>query len=93
MLQQEEPDVYVICTGETYSVEDFLNEAFRCINIWDYNEYVSIDEELLRPSEVPYLRGKCSKAKEVLGWKPKASFKQLVERMVEFDLGRSQVYV
>ena len=95
MLQQEEPDDYVICTGETYSVEDFLNEAFRCINIWDYNEYVSIDKELLRPSEVPYLRGKCSKAEEVLGWKPRTSFKQLVERMVEFDLGRSrsQVYV
>jgi GDPmannose 4,6-dehydratase len=87
MLQQEESDDYVVCTGETHTVEEFLVEAFRCINIWDYKEYVGIDEDLIRPAEVDYLRGDCSKARDVLGWKPKISFEQLVEIMVEFDLG------
>ena len=87
MLQQEESDDYVVCTGETRTVEEFLVEAFRCINIWDYKEYVGIDEDLIRPAEVDYLRGDCSKARDVLGWKPKISFEQLVEIMVEFDLG------
>ena len=87
MLQQDESDDYVVCTGETHTVEEFLVEAFRCINIWDYKEYVDIDEDLIRPAEVDYLRGDCSKARDVLGWKPKISFEQLVEIMVEFDLG------
>ena len=88
MLQQAESDDYVVCTGETHTVEEFLAEAFRCINIWDYKEHVDIDEDLIRPAEVDYLRGDCSKARDVLGWKPSISFEQLVEIMVEFDLGR-----
>jgi GDPmannose 4,6-dehydratase len=86
MLQQDEPMDFVIATGETYSVEDYLKEAFKCINIVEYMDYAEIDPNLKRPSEVPYLRGIADKAKRRLDWKPKTGFKQLVSRMVQHDL-------
>tara|TARA_B100000287_G_scaffold157107_1_gene148230 strand:+ start:1967 stop:2995 length:1029 start_codon:yes stop_codon:yes gene_type:complete len=86
MLQQDEPMDFVIATGETYSVEDYLKEAFKCINIVEYMDYTEIDPNLKRPSEVPYLRGIADKAKRRLDWKPKTGFKQLVSRMVQHDL-------
>ncbi len=93
MLQQDKPDDYIICTGETHSVEEFLIEAFKCINIVDYDKFMLIDEKFKRPSEVPYLRGDCSKAKKRLNWKPTHSFKELVEIMLQADLSRVSDYV
>lgn len=86
MLQQSEPDDYVIATGETYSVRDFLDAAFGYIGINNWDDYVVIDPKFYRPAEVDYLLGDCSKAKEKLGWEPKTDFKGLVEMMVEADL-------
>ena len=86
MLQQDEPMDFVIATGKTYSVEDYLKEAFKCINIVEYMDYTEIDPNLKRPSEVPYLRGIADKARRRLDWKPKTGFKQLVSRMVQHDL-------
>ena len=92
MLQQDEPMDFVIATGETYSVEDYLKEAFKCINIVEYMDYTEIDPNLKRPSEVPYLRGIADKAKRRLDWKPKTGFKQLVSRMVQHDLQNKNRY-
>jgi GDPmannose 4,6-dehydratase len=86
MLQQDEPNDYVICTGETYSVEDFLIASFKCINIANHKPFVVVDPKLKRPSEVPYLKGSYRKAHKLLGWKPKNSFKDLVKLMTESDL-------
>jgi len=86
MLQHDKPGDYVISTGETHSVEEFIIEAFKCINIYGYEDYVEIDKSLYRPSEVPYLCGDSTKAKSVLGWEPTISFKDLVQRMVEHDI-------
>ena len=93
MLQQENPDDFVISTGETWTIEDFVIEAFRCIDIYEYKDYVKIDEKLRRPSEVYYLRGKSDKAKELLGWSPKVSFEQLVKIMVDHDIQGGYGYV
>ena len=84
MLQQDQPDDYVIATGETYSVKDFLEEAFGYVNL-DWKKYVEISEKYFRPAEVDLLIGDASKAKEKLGWKPKVNFKQLVKMMVDED--------
>ena len=92
MLQQDEPMDFVIATGKTYSVEDYLKEAFKCINIIEYMDYTEIDDNLKRPSEVPYLRGIADKAKRRLDWKPKTGFKQLVSRMVQHDLQNKNRY-
>jgi len=87
MLQQDSPDDYVIATGETHSIEEFVIEAFKIIGIDDWKSYVeSNDPKFMRPAEVDYLIGDYSKANNVLGWKPKTSFKQLVEMMVKADL-------
>ncbi|MDD3150826.1 MAG: GDP-mannose 4,6-dehydratase [Candidatus Gastranaerophilales bacterium] len=85
MLQQEKPDDYVIATGETYSVKDFLTEAFSIVNL-DWNKYVEIDKKYFRPAEVDLLIGDPSKAKQKLKWIPKTSFKELVKLMVKADL-------
>jgi GDPmannose 4,6-dehydratase len=85
MLQQEVPDDYVVSTGETYSVKQFLEETFKIAGL-DIDKYVEIDERLFRPHEVPLLLGDCSKAKQKLGWAPKTGFKQLVRKMYESDL-------
>ncbi len=87
MLQQDEPDDYVIATGETHSVKEFVEEAFKIVGIHDWEKYViSNSPAHTRPAEVDYLIGDYSKAKEKLGWSPKTSFKELVAMMVEADI-------
>ena len=82
MLQQDEPDDYVIATGETHTVEEFLHEVFEYAGL-DVNAYVEIDERLFRPHEVPLLLGDPAKAKEKLGWEPKVKFKELARMMYD----------
>ena len=86
MLQQDKPDDYVVCTGETHTIREFLDEAFSFIGISDWSEYVVIDPQFYRPAEVDYLRGDSSKIRK-LGWEPETSFKDLVRMMVEHDTG------
>jgi GDPmannose 4,6-dehydratase len=85
MLQQDKPDDYVIATGETHSVKEFLAEAFSYMDL-DWQEYVKFDAKYVRPAEVDVLIGDASKAKRVLGWEPKMTFKQLVRLMVDADV-------
>jgi len=86
MLQQESPQDYVICTGETHTIREFLDVAFKHVGINDWSDYVVQDPEFYRPAEVDYLRGDCSKANKVLGWKPKHSFEDLTKLMVDHDI-------
>ena len=86
MLQQDTPDDYVISTGETHSIRDFLNIAFQEIGIMDWDKYVGQDPRFMRPAEVDVLRGDSTKAQTELGWKPKTSFRQLVKQMVRNDI-------
>jgi GDPmannose 4,6-dehydratase len=85
MLQQPEPDDYVVATGETHSIHELLDVAFSYVGL-DWKKYVEIDSKLVRPAEVDYLCGDSSKARRVLGWKPKVDFRRLIEMMVEADL-------
>ena len=85
MLQQENPDDYVIATGKTWSVKDFLVKAFALVDL-DWKDFVEFDPVYLRPSEVDLLIGDASKAKRVLNWQPKTSFDELIELMVIADL-------
>jgi len=85
MLQQSQPDDYVLCTGETHTIRQFLNAAFKHVGINNWENYVVVDPQFYRPAEVDYLRGKNTKAKEKLGWEPKHSFEDLVKKMVESD--------
>jgi GDPmannose 4,6-dehydratase len=85
MLQQDQPDDYVVATGETYSVHEFLDIAFNYVNL-DWRNYIEFDERYLRPAEVDLLIGDPTKAKQKLGWKPSVTFEQLVQLMVEADL-------
>ena len=85
MLQQEKAEDYVIATGETHSVREFLDEAFGLVGL-DWKKYVEIDPRYYRPAEVDLLLGDPTKAKEKLGWKPKTTFKELVRIMLEYDL-------
>lgn len=85
MMQEDKPDDYVIATGETHSVKEFLEEAFDCAGL-KWEDYVEIDKRYYRPTEVEMLIGDASKAKEKLGWEPKVKFKELVKLMVEADL-------
>ncbi len=84
MLQQDAPDDYVIATGETHSVEEFLTEAFSRVKL-DWHDYVEIDPKYLRPAEVDLLVGDSSKAKRMLNWEPKVTFAELVSIMVDAD--------
>jgi GDPmannose 4,6-dehydratase len=87
MLQQQTPSDYVIATGETHSVRDFLAVALESAGIeGEPEEFVTIDESLKRPAEVDFLVGDASKAREFLGWKPSVTFRELVKKMVEHDL-------
>ena len=87
MLQQDAPDDFVIATGETHSIQEFVEEAFKAIGVDDWTKYVeSNDPKFMRPAEVDYLIGDYSKAKESFGWEPKTSFKELVAMMVNADL-------
>jgi GDPmannose 4,6-dehydratase len=85
MLQQDEPDDYVVATGETHSIRDFLDISFNYVNL-NWQDYVEFDERYLRPTEVDLLIGDPSKARQKLGWKPTVTFEQLVALMVEADL-------
>lgn len=85
ILQQEKPDDYVVGTGEPHSVEEFVREAFSYANL-DYKEYVEIDPDYFRPTEVDYLCADISKAKKVLNWTPRITFKELVKIMVDADM-------
>ncbi|MGA1192996.1 MAG: GDP-mannose 4,6-dehydratase [Kiritimatiellia bacterium] len=87
MLQQDEPDDYVIATGETHSVREFLELAFSRVDL-DYKEYVVVDPKFLRPAEVDLLLGDPTKAKSKLGWTTDVSFPELVNMMVDADLAR-----
>ena len=86
MLQQNKPDDYVVATGESHSVEDFLTLATEYADLGDWKNLVNLDESLLRPSDIDELIGDPTKAQNVLNWKPKMSFKDLVKSMVEHDL-------
>ncbi len=85
MLQQDKPDDYVIATGQTHSVREFLEEAFSIVGL-DWRRYVEIDKRYFRPTDVDYLLGDSSKARRILKWRPKVTFKQLVRMMVEADM-------
>jgi GDPmannose 4,6-dehydratase len=102
ILQQDKPDDFIIATGETHSVKEFIEKAFGCIGInivWDNSkeyEYgydkntskilIEVDEKLLRPSDVNYLKGDATKALKILGWKPRTNFEQLIEIMMKYEM-------
>ena len=87
MLQQNEPEDYVIATGESHSVREFVELAFKHVKL-DWRKYVVVDKELYRPAEVNHLRGDPAKARKKLGWKPEVDLKELVALMVEADIER-----
>ena len=87
MLQQDKADDFVVASGETHSVRKFLEIAFAHVGL-NYEDYVVIDPEFIRPAEVELLLGNPAKAKQKLGWQPKVSFEQLVTMMVDADLDR-----
>jgi GDPmannose 4,6-dehydratase len=86
MLQQKEAEDYVICTGETHTVAEFLDIAFNYAGLPEWRNYIYIDPEFYRPSEVDYLRGDCTKANIKLGWKPKYTLEGLVKMMLDAKL-------
>lgn len=90
MLQQDLPDDYVVATGASHSVEEFVEMAFSAAGL-DWRDHVKMDERFMRPAEVPELRGDASKAKEKLGWAAKTSFEDLVEMMVRADIKKYSV--
>ena len=89
MLQQDKPDDYVVATGETHSVREFLELCFSQLGL-DYKQYVEFDEKYTRPSEVDVLLGDPSKAKKVLGWEPEVNFEGLVKMMLDHDLEQAR---
>ena len=91
MMQQEVPDDYVVATGQTHSVRDFLNIAFAYVGITEWDDFVVIDPKFYRPAEVDYLLGFPKKAKSDLGWNPDVSFKDLVHRMMEKDINEAKL--
>jgi len=85
MLQQDEPEDYVIATGETHSIRELLEEAFSYVGL-DWRKYLEIDQRYYRPAEVDLLIGDSSKAKGKLGWEAKTKFKDLVRLMIDADM-------
>jgi len=92
MLQQDKPDDYVLATGETHSIEEFLEVAFKEVGIEDWKPYVKQNPAFMRPSEVDILLGNPAKAEKVLGWKRKVDFPGLVKLMVQYDMGLESDY-
>ncbi len=90
MLQQSEPDDYVIATGATHSVRDFVRIAFEAAGLGSFEPYVVVDQRFVRPAEVDRLIGDAGKAKRALGWAPEVGFEQLVAMMVESDIKRCE---
>jgi GDPmannose 4,6-dehydratase len=86
MLQQDKPDDYVVATGESHSVEEFLTLATEFTGLGDWHDLVEIDKSIMRPTDIDELIGDSSKARKQLNWKPKVSFKELVKSMVEHDM-------
>ena len=86
MLQQKEPNNYIIATGQCHTLGDFLDVSFKEIGIDDWSKYVLQDERYMRPADVFYLRGDSSRAQQELGWKPKTSFEEMVSKMVKNDI-------
>lgn len=86
MLQYYEPDDYIIATGEIHSIKEFIEEAFKVADIPNWQKYIEIDQQFIRPAEVDLLQGDYSKAKRILNWQPKITFKELVREMVESDI-------
>jgi GDPmannose 4,6-dehydratase len=86
MLQQDKPDDYVIATGVEHSIRDFLEVAFNCVGIENWSHYVKQDPRYMRPAEVAVLCGDSTKAREILGWKQRTTFEQMVGRMVDNDI-------
>ena len=86
MLQQDEPDDYVVATGKTHSLGEFLDSAFQHIGITDWEKYVGQDERYMRPADVFYLAGDSTKARDELGWIPTTSFQEMVSKMVSNDI-------
>jgi GDPmannose 4,6-dehydratase len=84
MLQQQQPDDFIVATGETHSVRDLLEAAFAHVSL-DYRDFVEFDPRYTRPSEVDVLQGDASKARQVLGWKPEVDFRGLVKMMMDHD--------
>jgi len=91
MLQQDKPDDFVIATGETHTIKEFVEAAFERAKIKNWRKYIDIDERYYRPNEVNLLQGDASKAKKILKWKPKTKFTELVNIMVDFELKNSGV--
>ena len=87
MLQQHDPDDHVIATNEAHTVKEFVEKAFKLVDL-DWEKYVKVDERFLRPLDVNFLQGDYSKAKRRLGWEPRVKFDELVEIMVKEDLDR-----
>jgi GDPmannose 4,6-dehydratase len=85
MLQQDRPDDFVVATGETHSVREFLAEAFGCADL-NWEEFVEIDPRYLRPTEVDHLHGDPTRARETLGWQHRVSFRELTRMMVDHDM-------
>lgn len=86
MLQQDSPDDYVICTGKTYTIRDFLTKAFNYIGVDNWQKYIVIDQEFYRPAEVDYLRGSNKKAIKQLGWIPKYNLDMLISLMIDCEI-------
>jgi GDPmannose 4,6-dehydratase len=86
MLQKDTPEDYVIATGDTRSIREFLDAAFKHVGIDNWESYIKVDPRFMRPAEVDVLRGDFTKAKTQLGWEPKTSFDELVKIMIENDL-------
>ena len=89
MLQQDEPDDYILATGRTHSLRQWVQSAFECVGL-DYQEYVRIDPQFLRPAEVQAVTGNPQKAREKFGWQPRMNFEQLIGFLVEVDLKRAR---
>jgi GDPmannose 4,6-dehydratase len=97
IMQHEIPDDFVIATGETHSVREFVEEAFKCIGVDNWEDFIEYEHSLSRPAEVDLLIGDATKSKEILGFEPKIKFKQLVKIMVDAELEkfkkRSKEYI
>ena len=89
MLQQDTPEDYVIATGISHSVREFVNAAFAYVGVDDWSRYIEVDPHLFRPAEVESLLGDATKAQQKLGWTPKTTFEELVHMMVEYDLQKN----
>jgi GDPmannose 4,6-dehydratase len=90
ILQQDAPEDYVVATGVSHSVKEFVDAAFAYVGIDDWSGYVEVDPQLFRPAEVEYLLGDATKAEQKLGWTPKTTFEEIVHMMVEADLAKNR---